>query len=306
MPEGDTLRRLADRVSARFAGHTVESNIFRHPRLATADLSGRTLESVDSTGKHLLSRFSGGLTMHLHLLMQGRVYMERRPHVPEYRRRFELAFDNGVLTGVDIPLLHIIDTEREGDFVGHLGPDLCGAYDHDAAVARLAAAGARPLSAALLDQRIIAGFGNIYAVETPYICGISPFASVAEIDNVEPIVSIGAALIRTNAALGPQNTTGRRLHTSEHWILSGRAKICPICGGRVRRLAGVETPWQRRTAWCEACQPADALTADLARAKRLLAMHPARRLVDLDSGTLTADTSIAVVSRPQRDSHSQR
>ena len=305
MPEGDTLRRLADRVAGTYLGETVRSSMFRHPRLALVDLAGRTLDAVDSTGKHLLFRFSGGITMHLHLLMQGRVHLTAQFSVPEHRRRFELAFDTGVLTGIDIPLLHILDTRREADFVGHLGPDLCGVYDHAAAVGRLAAAGDRPLSAALLDQRVIAGFGNIYAVETPFICGLSPFASTNALADVEPIVSIGAALIRTNAARGPQNTTGRQLDRSMHWVLSGKSRVCQICRGRLRRLSGAETPWQRRTAWCPSCQPAEAVAPDLARAKRLLALHPARHLIDLETGALTADTSVAVKSRPQRPIRSQ-
>lgn len=243
--------------------------------------------------------------MHLHLLMQGRVHLAAQLSVPEHRRRFELAFDSGVLTGVDIPLLHILDTRRESDFVGHLGPDLCGAYDHIAAVGRLAAAGERPLGAALLDQRVVAGFGNIYAVETPFICGLSPFALVGSLTDVGPIVSIGAALIRTNAARGPQNTTGRQLERSMHWVLAGKTRACQVCGARLRRLSGSETPWQRRTAWCPRCQPTESLTPDLARAKRLLALHPARHLVDFDSGELTADTSAAVRTKPQRPIRSQ-
>ena len=235
--------------------------------------------------------------MHLHLLMQGRVHLNAPYSVPEHRRRFELAFDGGVLTGVDIPLLHVLDTRREGDFVGHLGPDLCGAYDHSAAIARLAACGQMPLSAALLDQRVIAGFGNIYAVETPFICGVSPFVPVDSLTTVEPIVSIGAALIRTNAIRGPQNTTGRQLERSMHWVLSGRHRVCQVCGTRLRRLSGDDSPWHRRTTWCPTCQPADASTPDLERARGLMELHPARHLVDFGSGALTADTSTAVTSR---------
>jgi len=300
MPEGDTLRRLADRVAEKYRGETVRACIFRHPRLALVDLTGRTLESVDATGKHLLCRFSGGLTMHLHLLMQGRVHLSAQFAAPEHRRRFELSFDSGVLTGVDIPLLHVLETKRESDFVGHLGPDLCGAYDHRAAVARLATVPQMHLSAALLDQRVIAGFGNIYAVETPFICGISPFATVGSLTDVEPIVSIGAALIRTNAARGPQNTTGRQLDRSTHWVLSGRTRSCQVCGTSLRRLNGDETPWRRRTAWCPACQPAEAATVDVNRAKRLMALHPARHLVDFDDGSLVADTATAVTTRQNR------
>lgn len=307
MPEGDTLRRLARRIEDRFGGQTVASSIFRHPRLALVDLTGRALTGVDAVGKHLLCRFDDGRTLHVHLLMQGRVAVGTRPDAPEWQRRFEIAFPSGVLTGVDIPLLHLIETRREHEFVGHLGPDLCGPYDHEAAISRLSAAAGLHLSAALLDQRVIAGFGNIYAVETPFICGLSPFVDVGDIaapdgsgTGLEAIVSIGAALIRTNASLGPQNTTGRKLHLTDHWVLSGNIRRCKICGHRIERVPGNRSPWRRRTAWCPSCQPASATTPDIERAARLLALHPARRMLDLATCTLTADTSQRVVAAPGR------
>ena len=300
MPEGDTLRRLAARISAAFEGQTVLESTFRHPQLAGFDLTGRTLTSVDATGKHLLCRFDDGRTLHVHLLMQGRVSIGPRWDIPEWRRRFEVRFENDVLTGIDIPLLHLVETSREDLFVGHLGPDLCGVYDHDAATARLQAAANQHLSAALLDQQIVAGFGNIYAVETPFICGLSPFTLVGDIEHVEQALAIGAALIRTNAALGPQNTTGRRLDTSAQWILPNRVRLCPICGETLRRLSERDTPWRRVGALCPSCQPESAVAVDLARVKKLLALHPARRMLDFATGELTGDTSTPVSARPNR------
>ncbi len=238
--------------------------------------------------------------MHLHLLMQGRVRVSPVLSVPEWRRRFEIRFETGIMTGVDIPLLHLIDTTREHHFTGHLGPDLCGPYDHEAAISRLSGAGETHLSAALLDQKILAGFGNIYAVETPFICGLSPFTPVASIDDVGPIVSIGAALIRTNAARGPQNTTGRRLNTPDQWVLPSRIGLCKLCGTKITRLNGSSTPWQRRTAWCPSCQPESATRVDLKRASKLLALHPARRLLSSDSLELEADTSLRVETNLSR------
>jgi endonuclease-8 len=299
VPEGDTLRRLADRIGARFTDQEVTRSVFRHPRLVLSDLAGRRLTGVDATGKHLLLRFDDSLTLHVHLLMQGRVRIGPQPEIPEWRRRFEIGFENGILTGVDIPLLHLFDTAKEHQFVGHLGPDLCGTYDHEAAVARLEAAADRPLSAALLDQRVVAGFGNVYAIETPFICGLNPFTLVGNIEPIEPVASVGAALIRTNAALGPQNTTGRRLHTSENWVMSSQTRACKICGTKLNRLSGSETPWQRQTVWCPMCQPVAAATPDLVRVARLLALHPARRMLDLETGRLTADTAEPVAVRPK-------
>ncbi|MEL6894418.1 MAG: hypothetical protein AAFP84_22705, partial [Actinomycetota bacterium] len=200
------------------------------------------------------------------------------------RRRFEFWFDDGPLVGIDIPLLHVVPTDRESAFVDHLGPDLCAeAWDTESdvevAVDRMLARPEVPLGGALLDQRNLAGFGNIYAVETPFICGISPFHPVGDVDALDGLIQVGAALIRTNAARGPQNTTGRRLGDADHWILNGGRSTCRVCSSRLERSAAERVVWRRRTVRCPTCQPHDAAVADLERAQRLLRLHPAHRMV---------------------------
>ena len=85
------------------------------------------------------------------------------------------------------------------------------------------------LATALLDQRNVAGFGNVYAIELPFIAAVSPNQPIGAIEGLEVLVGVGVALIRTNAARGPQNTTGRRLNTPDHWIYARRGRPCPIC-----------------------------------------------------------------------------
>ncbi len=286
MPEGDTIHRLAVQVRDRVGGRRVTHSVFRHPRLATLDLSGRTLVDATSHGKHLFLHFDDDQALHIHLLMDGRVRFGPGgpPAVEEWRRRFELVFDGGTrMTGVDIPLLHLV---RRGDadrVVDHLGPDLCahfGPAELTVALARLESDPTAALGAALLDQRNVAGFGNVYAVEVPFVCGVSPFRAVGEVDGLDRLLAVGAALIRVNAELGRQNTTGRRLHTGDHWVLVERPRACPRCGDPLSQVSGERSPWGRRTVWCPTCQPADGpAVVDGARAHRLLALHPARRLL---------------------------
>lgn len=295
MPEGDTIRRLAAGIARRVGGCTVTAAIFRHPRLATASLTGRTVVDADARGKHLLVRFDDGRTLHVHLLMQGRVTFGGARDTPTWRRRFEIEFGGVTVTGIDIPKLDLIATRDEHRALGHLGPDLCGIYDHEIAATNLARAGPRPLGAALLDQTLVAGFGNIYAVEVPFITGISPFQPVMTISDSHRLLAVGAALIRTNAQLGPQNTTGRNLHLTEHWVLSGRRRRCPICGGPLDRIDGPSSPWQRRTVQCRTCQPdVDRTAVDVDRVARLVAMHPAVKILDMRGGRLTVATDHAV------------
>lgn len=293
MPEGDTIRRLANHLSGRFAGQLVQASTFRHPRLASLELKGTTFVEADARGKHLLMRFSNGYTIHVTLRMAGRVHANLAKVSP-HRRKFEIEFEGGWVSGVDTPVLQVLRTADEHRVVGYLGPDVCGAYRHDDAVARLAGVGAIALSQALLDQQVIAGFGNIYAVEVPFIVGVCPLTTVDRLPDVSGLLAIGVALIRSNAERGPQNTTGMRLHTSDHWVLNHSIFQCKVCHGRLERVASADSPWQRRFAWCPACQPSDVAAVDLHRAAKLLALHPCRKLVDLKSGRLTADVSVPV------------
>jgi endonuclease-8 len=300
VPEGDTIRRLAARIDG-LGGQTVMAATFRHPRLATARLERRTIESADARGKHLLIRFDDRRTLHAHMLMQGRIVFSRSFDVPAWRRRFEIELSNGYLTGIDVPRLDLIGSRDERHVLAHLGPDLCGSYDHDAAVARIRTAAGRPIGGALLDQTLVAGFGNIYAVETPFICGISPFQKVGTIEDIDRVVAVGAALIRTNAQLGPQNTTGSNLHRTEHWVLTRDRRRCGVCGDRLIRIAGPDSPWKRRLAFCTICQPERPTSAvDQSRVTRLLRTHPARRQLDLAHGQLSVATNEPVAVKDAR------
>lgn len=292
MPEGDTIRRLADRIRERFVGQRVVRDVFRHPRLATDSFEGRVLTATASYGKHLFLRFDDDRTLHVHLLMQGRVLVgssprdrRGRPDDETWRQRFEMWFEHGPLIGIDIPLLHLVPTRDEHTFTDELGPDLC-ADDFDVerdvpiGVGRMLRRPEAPLGDALLDQRHLAGFGNIYAVETPFICGVSPFEPIGSLDHLRELVEIGAALIRTNAARGPQNTTGRKLADADQWILADGHRQCRLCGDRLRRVPAERVPWQRRTVQCPTCQPDGSGSVDLQRAERLLRLHPAHRSID--------------------------
>jgi endonuclease-8 len=282
MPEGDTLRRLADKISTRFAGHTVARSKTRDPRIATVDLAGRVLVDADAYGKHLFVRFDDGRSLHAHLRLHGSFEVGRPSRGPEWKRRVELWFDDGRLTGVDVPVLEVIETVDEHLVTDPLGPDLCapsGPPDIDEIAARMSADGDSPLAGALLDQRNVAGFGNVYANDVPFITGLDPRRSTGSIEGLAGLVAIGTALIRVNAERGPQNTTGRKLATDDRWVHGAGRRLCPVCGVRLEYLDAEASPWQRSITWCPRCQPDTATCAevDLERAHRLIALHPAVR-----------------------------
>jgi endonuclease VIII len=279
VPEGDTLRRLADSITDRFAGTRVERSVMRDPRLATVDLAGTVLVDADAYGKHLFVRFDDGRSLHAHLLMTGRFEVGRPSREPEWHRRVELWLGPGRLTGVSVPVLAVVPTAEERAITDQLGPDLCrpdGPPAIDVIVSNLLTEADRPLVGALLDQRNVAGFGNIYVNDAPFIVGVSPFQPVGTVDGLADLVAIGTALIRANAERGPQNTTGRRLHTDAHWVHGAGRRPCPVCGDRLRYSDEGETVWNRSITWCERCQPSgEKATVDLSRARRLIGLHPA-------------------------------
>jgi endonuclease-8 len=280
MPEGDTIRRLADKIGQRFTGERCVRCVTRDPRLVGVDLSGATIVDVDAIGKHLFIRFDNDTTLHSHLRMDGSWTVGPPAREPEWRRRIEMWMETGRLTGIDLPTIELIATSREGEIIGHLGPDLCGPElpDLDEVVERLQRDPAAVLATALLDQRNVAGFGNIYAIEVPYITGVSPNQPVGAIEGLADLVGLGTALIRTNADRGPQNTTGRRLTTADHWIYGRRGRPCPICGTTLDGWDERGSPWHRTSVWCPSCQRVDEWRrADTTRISKLMALHPARR-----------------------------
>ena len=178
MPEGDTVWYTARTLHQALAGRTLTRSDFRVPRLATADLAGDTVTEAAARGKHLLIRTGGGLTVHTHLRMDGswRVTAAAEPVRDSHRIRLILANDAWQATGYQLGVVELIRTRDEQRVTGHLGPDLLGAdWDRDEAVRRLHAQPDRPIGEALMDQRNLAGIGNVYKSEVLFMRGISPW-----------------------------------------------------------------------------------------------------------------------------------
>ena len=260
MPEGDSVWKLARRMRAGLVGRTVVSSSFRVPQHATADLAGRTVLSFDSRGKHMLTRFSGGLTLHTHLRMDGAWQLvgagKSLPRSFDDEVRLVLRTDGPTAYALRMPVLELLPTEREGDVVGHLGPDLLGDdWDEDEAVRRLAADPERSLVEALLDQRCLAGIGNLWAVETCYLRGVSPWTPVHDVD-LRAAVRLVQRMMRHALDHPGQVTTGDTRRGRTHWVYGRAERPCRRCGTPVQFRDAVEgQPYARETWWCPSCQP---------------------------------------------------
>ena len=262
MPEGDTIYRAARRLDRGLAGRSLVRTDFRVPQHATADLAGQTVLGTDSHGKHLFTRTDAGVTLHSHHGMDGSWTVLRPgkqlPHRMAPQVRVVLETDDGnTAYGLVLPVVELIATADEHMVRGGLGPDpLRDDWDADEAVRRLTAAPERTLVAALLDQRNLAGLGNLWVNETCFLRGQSPWTPVADVD-VEATVRLAAKMLRYGA-FGPtpaQITTGVNRPGEEHWA-SGRARQpCRRCGTPSRHVGEVPGDRERRrTWWCPRCR----------------------------------------------------
>lgn len=264
------MYRLARRLDTALAGRRLAQGRLRVAAHATADLAGVVVVGHDTHGKHLLTRFDTGDTLHTHLRMQGSWSVvrpgRRLPGAVWPRVRVVLAADGGPTAhGLDLPVVELVRTADEHTVVGHLGPDpLRADWDATAAARQFAADPTRPLAAALLDQRLVAGFGNLWANELCFLRGHSPWTPVGEVD-VGRLLALGARALR-HSALGPgayQVTTGNARRGESHWVAGRAGAPCRRCGTTVRVVGEVrDDPDQRRTWWCPTCQPGPAPAAD--------------------------------------------
>ena len=259
MPEGDTVWRAARRLDRALAGQELVRSDLRVPRFATADLSGRRVVGTAARGKHLLTRFEGGLTLHSHLRMDGawQLYVpgERRRGGPEHQIRAILATADRIAVGYRLPVLELIRTADESGAVGHLGPDLLGSdWDPEEALRRLLADPARPVGEALLDQRNLAGIGNVYACELCFLCRCTPWLPMGEVPGPERLVALAKRLLEANKARGMRTTTGEDRPGLRLWVYGRDGRPCPRCGTGVRAADRGSAGRERRTFWCPRCQ----------------------------------------------------
>lgn len=274
MPEGDSIFRAARSLHRVLAGHVVTrfETAYAHLDRVNVDtpIVGRTIEKCESAGKHLLIVFSGELILRTHMRMSGSWHLyrhdERWWRGPQaLRARIDTA--DWVAVAFNVPVAEFI-TPRQletRDPVAQLGPDLLGAeFDRDEAVRRIVASGARPIAATLLDQRIVAGIGNIYKSEVLFLSGVHPEvpSSAVPLPILERMMDIARGLLRDNVVEGtsPRIQTYRNLrqlnaatgHDDSVWVYGRRNQPCRKCGTPIEmKKMGLEA---RSTYWCPNCQ----------------------------------------------------
>ena len=186
MPEGDTIFRAARTLNSALAGEMIVAFESVLPALTRVHddtpLTGRTIERVVAAGKHLLMHFSGGLVLRTHMRMNGSWHIYRAGERWQRSRgdmRIVIATRDFVAVAFNVPIAEMIparDLARHRE-LRQLGPDLLGPeFDAGEALGRLRARPDAAIADALLNQRVLAGIGNVYKSEILFVCRINPFA----------------------------------------------------------------------------------------------------------------------------------
>jgi len=265
MPEGDTIFRTAEVLRAALVGRRVTTAkaqpgpaLRRVPDLSR--LVGSTVSSVESRGKHLLISFDSGFTLRTHLRMTGSWHRYRpgeRWRRPMREASAILETAESVAVAFNTPQVELLtDTElRRSRPLNELGPDLLSqAFDLAESLRRMRDRSTAELGEALLDQRAVAGIGNVYKSEVAFLEGLDPWSTVAAFEDrqLEGALRAARRLLLANTRGGARVTTGSGARGEGLWVYGRAGRPCRRCGTLIRSRRQGELA--RLTFWCPRCQ----------------------------------------------------
>jgi endonuclease-8 len=238
-------------------------------------LVGRVVERVESRGKWCLIFFSGDLILVTHMLMSGSWHLYRtgeRWRMGRGRMRVVIRTEDWEAVGFNIPVaeFHTARSLERSEQVPKLGPDILSeSFTVDDGVTGLTAFGREnpdaEIAVALLNQRVMAGLGNVYKSEVAFAAGVNPFRAMRTItqQEMEAMVDVAQRYMKANVVdgagdgivtyLGNRRTTHAMDREERLWVYRRQGEECRRCGAAVMmRKQGVQA---RSTYWCPECQP---------------------------------------------------
>lgn len=279
MPEGDTIFRTARALQKAIGGKVVtgfETGLAKLARVEDeATVVGRVVEKVKSRGKWCLIYFSGDLILVTHMLMSGSWHLYRtgeRWRMGRGRMRVVIRTEDWEAVAFNVPIaeFHTARSLERHSQIPKLGPDVLAAeFTVEGGVARLAAYGREnpdaEIAVVLLNQRVLAGLGNVYKSEVAFAAGVNPFRAMRTITSkeMESMVDFALRYMKANVADGKgdgivtysgNRRTTHALDPEERlWVYGRQGQECRRCGAAVmRRKQGEQA---RSTYWCPECQP---------------------------------------------------
>jgi endonuclease-8 len=276
MPEGDTIFRSARALGRALGGRVITGFRSTYPMLTRyhddTPLTGQSVAQVESRGKWLLMQFSGGATLATHMLMSGSWHIYRpgeRWQKPRSAARIVIENAEYHAIGFNVPVaeMHTADTlARDRRFPRSQNDLLCGEFDAEAALERMLQYPGEEIGDVLLNQRVMAGVGNVFKSEACFVAGIHPFAKIGMLTcaEVQRVIRVAHRQLSANVLEDSSNTivtwrgAGRRTtHRSDPteslWVYGRNGEPCRKCGAPIRRrIQGFDA---RVTFWCPECQP---------------------------------------------------
>jgi len=279
MPEGDTIYRTARTLQKAIGGKTVTAFETGFAKLASvnddAPLVGRIVEKVEARGKWCLIFFSGDLILATHMLMSGSWHIYRvgekwqRPH-SQMRIAITCGDFQAVLFSAQVAEFHTAKSLERNSQIPKLGPDvLSDTFSVEAGVHALQEHAAQhpeaEVGVVLMNQRVMAGLGNVYKSEVAFAAGVNPFRAMRTLSlrEMEKMVEAAQRYMKANIAegasegivtyTGPRRTTRAMDHGARMWVYRRRGEECRRCGTAIEmRKQGTQA---RSTYWCPECQP---------------------------------------------------
>lgn len=227
---------------------------------------GSTITSVEHRGKHLLIDFDNELTLHTHLGLHGSWHRYR--HGAMWRRSPErvvavIETNEWVVACFDAPTAELLETRAVAlhPALRSLGSDTAkDDFDGDLALAALRSSRLRdmPVGDALLDQSAVAGLGNVYRSELPFLERINPFTPTATVpdEKLRGLLERGSRLVKLNSRGGARVTTAAGT-PSDTYVYGRTGRPCLRCRTPIASAVTRRTPNSppRRVYWCPSCQP---------------------------------------------------
>ncbi len=279
MPEGDTIYRSARAMQRAIGGKVCTGFETGLAPLARVNddtpIAGRTIEKVEARGKWLLVHFSGDLILLTHMLMSGSWHLYRTGEtwwMGKDRMRAVIRTTDWQAVAFNVPVaeFHTARSLERNTQVPKLGVDVLGAgYTVEAGIAKLKAYGAAhpeaDIAVVLLNQRVLAGLGNVYKSEVAFAAGVNPFRAMATIIDreYEIMAEVAQRWMKQNVVdgagdgivtySGNRRTTGNSNRDDRLWVYGRKGQECRRCGAAIEmRKQGLQA---RSTYWCPHCQP---------------------------------------------------
>ncbi|HEY7023621.1 MAG TPA: DNA-formamidopyrimidine glycosylase family protein [Candidatus Limnocylindrales bacterium] len=266
MPEGDTLARIAAVLRPLLVDHTIRAARGRPGGAQLDRVVGSRVTKVDTKGKHLLIDFDNGLTLHTHLGLHGswlRYPRDRYRSRPRSREVAVLEMDDWIAACIDAPTVELMATRAVAIHpqLRNLGSDTAKqSFDVDEALAALRSPtrAQAQIGDALLDQGAVAGLGNVYRSELPFLERVSPFTPVSALSDgkLRAILERAEKLVKLNSDGGARVTTTAGI-PSDTYVYDRTGRPCFRCRTPIKSAVTRRTPDSppRRVYWCPTCQP---------------------------------------------------